>query len=270
MQGDLSVAVIEKIEALASKANDARIVAERPTGDVAVRADGKIAWTRSPDTASAHTAEMVGAFCRLVDSFDSGHTELAPVYVSATGASFVPGDSRGDCVRMPIEFSHAWKTLANISGIGMNQRDFIRMLRIDLAGTGAEALLAKVRNIKWTNESQRDIQHAKDEMGRKVTAEVLGHDALDTDLVLSVRPLRMPWDMVEKVQIPCAVEVFPELQQIALTPLPTAFDDAAADILVSCMEQIGEGLQAVAEDRGAGKPERLVVLGDCVARYGHG
>ena len=116
------------------------------------------------------------------------------------------------------------------------QAEFVRRLRVDLAGTlpAGSKLLELVRRIKWGSggETVGELQHGKESMGREISAQCNGTTAFPEEITLAVRVYNVP-DIPAREAVRCAVEIFPHEQRFALTPLPMQLPDAVAKVLAA-------------------------------------
>jgi len=111
---------------------------------------------------------------------------------------------------------------------GMQQRNFIRMLRIDLDGClgAAGNFLSLVRQLKFTagQDATGTIQHGKESISRSTIAELVGADSIPEEVVLTVRVYDLPFEPVRSVR--CAVEIDVNSATFVLTPFPGQLEDA--------------------------------------------
>jgi len=165
------------------------------------------------------------------------------VFYTETGLVYVFGDDFAkDRALCPLTLSPQFKKLAAVAGQPLSQQQFVRLLRVDFNGcVGPEGLLPLVRNLKWTSggESSGNIQHGRESMGRSITAEVRGEQAIPEETYLVVQP----WENFPfSTRVDCAIEIDAANKTFALTPYPLSMRralDAAVDQLAELLTQPG-------------------------------
>lgn len=175
------------------------------------------------------------AFCQATVA--GKHEGQNPVlWLGPTKLRLVLNDvTRRDSASLALTFSEPLTLLmSGATGHARNQADFVRLLRIELAGTlpDAERLLALVRTIRFGvgDDGESVIQHGKESMGRSIRAEVHGLDVLPEEVVLNVRIYANP-DIKMVRPIRCALDIIPASQQFRLVPLPMQIRDAIGGAL---------------------------------------
>jgi hypothetical protein len=161
------------------------------------------------------------------------------VLYSETEAVFVYTlDDRRDRAVCKLVKSPQWDWLEKKSGTSFNQPGFVRLLRIDFRGClpPDSNLLPMARQMRFSSETDRDIQTSRDSMGKKVMAIAGGNSELPEDVVLLV-PVFDNFPGC-RVQVPCAVEVFPQDQVLRLTPYPQALRMAMDEALARVRETL--------------------------------
>lgn len=136
-------------------------------------------------------------------------------------------------------------------GTWFSQRDFVRLLRVALAGCVANPALAScVASVKWTAGAvaEGEVKHGRESISRDLKAEVLGVSAIPEEVAVSLRA----WDGLPfMLEFNCAVEVDVQNQRFRLTPLGDAFDDALYRAYAGALAMFGE----IVGDVIAGSPE---------------
>lgn len=157
------------------------------------------------------------------------------------------GDRRDRAVCELVQ-SPQFKLLTALSDAPKNfdQASFVRLLRITLRGCLPPDgnLLPLVRNLKFTSgaETERDVQHGRESVGRQVTAAVRGVDAIPEEVTLLV-PVFENHNF--KARVACAVEVMTHEQAFRLTPYPLEIKHAMDEAMESVAEVLGsDGLPA--------------------------
>lgn len=168
-----------------------------------------------------------------------GGRQTAPrVFYTANGLDFIfdLNAPRQDHARCPMPFTAEFTWLRDKSGAMLNQKAFVRLLRIDLRRCFTDSnLLALVRNLKWKvgADTAGDVQHGRESLGRAIQAEVRGESSIPEDIFLSV-PI---WENFRfATTVTCAVEIFPAEEVFKLTPLPGSMERALDDGLDAIRE----------------------------------
>lgn len=191
---------------------------------------GRCEWREADREPLAVQLATPAAFVEYVKSHNQGDSPGGEVYFDETALVFVHNDTvrrdRAFCKLAPSPQLTLLHKLATSLAL-YPQRDFVRLLRIDLAGcfSGQSNLLPLVRNLKWTgaNEANLAVQHGKESIGRAITAQVSGADAIPEEVTLFV-PI---WENHDARQfVRCAVEIAPQEQSFRLTPYPLQIREA--------------------------------------------
>ncbi len=128
-----------------------------------------------------------------------------------------------------------------------NQKDFIRLLRIQLAGTLDPArLLNVVRRVKFENGVTTTGEKTKnrESMGREINAAVSAEGDIPDEVTLSV-PVYKTLRETDRYPVRCSVEVEPMEGVFRLMPLPDEIERVRNMALDSIEERLTGGLQGV-------------------------
>lgn len=215
--------------------------------------DGTVCEQVRPPAQRAH---RLGSFTDLIKFVHhvQAQEQAAPfVWVSFEGCEVICDDkTRWDRAMLPLETTHEFDLLATLSAGELrqfSQRDFIRLLRIDLAAClGADSnLVTLIRNLKQNSAGELDseIQHGRESMGRSVTDSLRGPSVIPESVILDVRIFRQP-ECEHRFQIGCAIEIFPREFTFALRPFPQGLPDAVNAQLLNMQDFIHEGLAVAA------------------------
>jgi len=109
-----------------------------------------------------------------------------------------------------------------------DQAGFVRLLRIDLAGTLAPSvLLDPIRRVTFENGamSQGVVERGKESLDRSVKAKVTGHSDIPEDVTLMVPVFKTPGER-NVYPVRCVVDINPmsQSQAFRLIPLPDEID----------------------------------------------
>ena len=148
---------------------------------------------------------------------------------------------RADRVTVRLGKSPQYVALAEKCRQPMTQRDFVRLLRIDLRGAlpADTDLLAIARNLRWSSASsaQATITNTRESLGRSITQEVLGESAIPDEIKLTI-PIWDRWSF--RASIVCAIEADAATQTFRLTPYPQEMQNAIDAAIASLVEFLGD------------------------------
>lgn len=158
------------------------------------------------------------------------------VYISDDVVVFIDDQAdRRNKATCKLKLSPFYQFLAATGGKPLSQAEFVRALRISLAGClpAGSGLLDLVRNLKWNTvtDATVDLQHSRQSIARSIIAEVKGIDQIPEEFTLTV-----PIFENHRYSHPilCAIEVTPSDEKFRLTPYPMqlrqALDAALAHI----------------------------------------
>lgn len=119
-----------------------------------------------------------------------------------------------------------------------DQKDFLRMLLIDLYGCGvSKDFIATVRTLKFQNSSEvgGNIQAGSEQMGKTINAAVAGADKLPETTQLKMKVYE---DFEDTETIICAVEPQLDKAKLQLIALPGELVKARNTILSNMADQI--------------------------------
>lgn len=151
-------------------------------------------------------------------------------------------DDRRDRVTLPLVKSHQFARLIQLAAKPeLSQPDLIRLLRIDLPGAGARAvLLATVRNIKWRTAAagNANIQHGNESMGKSIEAEVTGAGAIPEQVLVTGPVYRNHGERDQSFGVLCDLEIVPADQVFRFKPLPDEIERVTEAALEGIRERL--------------------------------
>lgn len=153
-------------------------------------------------------------------------------------------NDRRDTAACRLDLSPQFRWLSTESQQPLNQAGIVRVLRIVFRGCLSRytELLGLLRQLKFTagGQTEADLQHARESMGKSIQAAVTGISALPEELVLHV-PVYENHPFT--VDVDCALEVFPAEQAFKLTPYPLELRRARDAAMSSIQDMLtGPGL----------------------------
>ncbi len=189
-----------------------------------------------------HEADDLATLCTLATRF----AEQQPViWVDNSQVVLVMDDDghRVNTATVRLELTTVFSRLKELdkSKPWLDQRAFIRLLRIELNGTLAPGiLLDRVRKLRFeagtivTTEAKRD----RESMGKQITAAVSADGELPEGVTLLVRVFRGG----EQFPINCSVDVDPSRGLLQLIPFPDEIERVTDLAVGRIQELIGEDI----------------------------
>ncbi len=178
----------------------------------------------------------------------AGAGPVAVWYSRAGVVALLNDETRRDRVSLKLTLSPQMKTIMalDVKAPAYDQKAFIRLLRIDLAGClPSPNLLQAVRTLKFSvlRGVEGEVQHGKESIGRALKAELVGANALPEDVILRLPP----WEGVvaAHVEIACAVEIDPVGERPQLIPFPGQVERAVRAAEADLGSQLRELLAEV-------------------------
>lgn len=192
---------------------------------------------------------------------DSGMCPKPEVWVGPRGVVVLPDrDDRHERLTLEPAMSERFELLVGLSGKrgGMSQRDALRMLRLQLNGTGVGAVETALRRLTFQRRSDGggSIEHGRESLGRSVEAEVQQADSIPTEFTVTT-PVWVNPGMRSLTSVPVQVGVFLDLEAETVELRPLA--DEVAGGLLRAQQLVASGLREALDD--AGHPACPVLLG---------
>lgn len=171
----------------------------------------------------------------------------AAVFVSAENLQYIYDiEDRRDRAAVLLEPSTAW-TWLQTPRAPMKHREFLRVLRITLAGTlpAGSPIVEMFARLRFTANGQTTAEYTAQRAGlsRNTMAEVYGigdesGPKLPETVRLSVQPFT---NSPHRATIDCAIELTPETESFELIPYPQQMADGLADVLERIKRSIEQG-----------------------------
>lgn len=122
------------------------------------------------------------------------------------------------------------------------QKAFVRLLRVELAGTlEPVALLEKVRKLRWENgvTTSGHVTRQQESLGREIQSKVSAEGELPEEVTLLVPVYKTPGE-AGRLPLRCTVDADPALGKLQLLPLP----DEVERVRALAVQSIGMRLVA--------------------------
>lgn len=181
-----------------------------------------------------------------IASLAKGHPG-STIWVSSSGVRLLFDEERRDSATLVLTPHPIYSRLQALEKRTLlSQRDFVRLLKLDLAGTQSRcptlAEAAQAVKCRQVTTSEGVIQQGKASLGKSLEAELTGVRKFPETVRLEIpmwRELVCPASVIE-----CYLEVDPATETFCLTPLPGALDLAMAQTVVGwLMERLTELMQ---------------------------
>ena len=94
------------------------------------------------------------------------------------------------------------------------------------------------------SEARADIQQGRESLGKAIMSQVTGEDAFPEEVTFDMRL----FDNGPRIfhQIHCALEIFPQEQQFAITPFPEQIRSALDGEIAAMVSEFGDYVDAFA------------------------
>lgn len=245
-------AALKYLVDLAGKAKTASPIDLKDPTRIGYVIDGVIEVNSVPFPPRSHTVKGLDEIVMLADRFADSDSESMPVVWFDDHAVILTIDDGGhrlNSVAMPLETSDVFAKLIELrkNPRPYEQKDFIRLLRVDLAGTlDAVLLLAKCRKLKFTSSGEvTSIKKTQSEsLGKEIRSQVETDGGDLPEEVTLFAPVHKTFGLRKPVPIKCAVEVFPADGTFKLVPMPDEIEKAQQE----AMQRIAERLREVLPD----------------------
>lgn len=230
------------------KAHEARLLA--------IPGDGRKAFVDQGGTIVEH-AVTPPLRTHIVDSVDdlisaaSLWNAKPTIWIAPEAVVLVTDDAdRRDRVTLPLVKSHQFSTLLSLQkNGGMDQSQFIRLLKVDLAGAvGRQDLITAVRKIKWRAgaSGESNITHGSESLGRTIENEVSGAGAIPEDVVVNCPVYQNPGERDFTFGVLCDLEIVPSECKFRFKPLADEIEKVTVAALDGIRSRIQDGVDGAA------------------------
>lgn len=208
--------------------------------------DGIVQRFEKPVAPREHTVETLSDLVALATRFSEDEDYAPTTWYDGTEVTLVIDDNahRAECASMALAKSDVFARLdeINVKKPKFDQKAFIRLLRIELAGTlDPVILLEKVRRLKFENgvRTESTIQRAQESLGRNIVSKVESDGEIPEEVTLQVPVFKSPGP-ADRHPLRCSVEVDPGDGTFRLLPLP----DEIERVQQRAVDLVGEWLRA--------------------------
>lgn len=238
----------EALKFLASQAREAHAavkVNESPAR-ITFLAGDQVLHVDKPYPSRRHTVDSLDSLAELANRFAA---EEPSVWVNSGAAVLVINDAehRDDAAICGLPYSDVFGVIQHLAKNKpwLEQKPFIRMLRIELNGTlPPVALLERVRKLRFEQGAvvNSEVTRNRESMGRDIIAKIDAGGDLPEAVTLEVPVHKLG----PKYSIACAVDTDPARGLLQLIPFPDEIervvDLAVADVIEGLRAHLDEGV----------------------------
>jgi hypothetical protein len=198
-----------------------------------------------------HEPEALEEIIRLATRFANEDGNAPVVWYTGTSVSLVIDDEthRIETATFALQTSDVFAVLERLrlakpGEAWFDQKSFVRLLRIDLAGTlPPVTLLNPVRKVRFENGEKvsGEVRSQRESLGREIISKVESDTELPEEVTLTA-PVYKTAGERDSYPVRCSVEVDPMQGKFRLLPLPDELE-RVRDLAVAYIgERLGVGL----------------------------
>lgn len=238
---------IKELAALAQKAAEPVRLPVQPGSAVErVSVGGVITDFDIPDPPRRHTVSSLDDLIALANRFAS---DKPVVWFSETRVVLVIDDAyrRDATATLPLEYSDVWLAARKLRDrTKFSQKDFCRLLRVDLAGVlpaGALLNVVKALDFSSTGTVTGRVDRNAESFGRSIGHAVQSERPIPEFVELEA-PVYKTSGEAARYACRCAVEVDFDMQAFQLIPLPDEVERVEQAAMASVRDRLAAGLDA--------------------------
>lgn len=184
-----------------------------------------------------HVSFDIESLLEVASKYDNHviwHSEAAIILV-------LDDDDRRDSVTLTLEKSSVFKIVESLGRSKLNQKQLVRLLKVDLADAVDPTLLSTVRTLNFTktDSTKSDMQAAASTYGKSVEAKVIGTSDLPDEFLLSTNVYSNVL-ADQKYPIRISLEVDLEDHTFSLAPI----GDQVREVIQATQEKLHDALVA--------------------------
>jgi hypothetical protein len=201
----------------------------------------RIAITPPPRT---HTASCLDDLVALANRFAA---DKPVVWFSESKVVLVIDDAghRVETATLPLEYSDVWVAVRKLrERPKFPQKDFCRLLRVDLAGTlpaGALLNVVKALDFSTAGTASGRVDRTSESFGKSIAREVRSEHPVPEFVELEA-PVYKTSGESARYPVRCAVEIDLDFQTLQLIPLPDEVERVEQAAVASLRTRLAEGL----------------------------
>jgi hypothetical protein len=223
--------------------------------------NGKVETVDVPPPPRNHAAGSLDEIIALANRFKASacYGEPAVWYDHASVVLVIDDEDDEGCdarrlsrATLTLEPSDVWQTIVtlrkNPGAAWLEHGPFLRLLRIDLAGTqGQTPLAARVAKVRFENgavTTAERVANKGESLGREIISKV-GTDVDLPDAVTLSAPVYKTPGETERRPVRCSFEVDPGHETFRLMPLPDEIEHVRYLAISSIRDRLEKGLKGV-------------------------
>lgn len=214
-----------------------------------VLANGDVLDFAKPIPPRKHTAGTLDDLIVLANRFVED--DVAPVVWYDESAVVLVIDDAGrrlDLVTLPLVFSDTFAVMRTLrtsrESAWKSQPDFLRLVRIELAGTIEDSLLLdRARKLKIGQTTETKIDKRSESMGHEIRSLAGKDDEVPDDVLLTMPVYKTAGEAGRLVHVHCTVEVdVTRPAPFRLVPMPNEVERCVDVAMGDIAGRLGEGL----------------------------
>jgi hypothetical protein len=206
-----------------------------------------------PPTPRDHKAGSLDEIIALANRFGEGATDLGEgqpvVWYDEEKVVLVIDDSghRVERATLTLDTSDVFACLCRLSKARewMDQKPFVRLLKLDLAGkVEPPYLIDRARKLKFeaTSSSTGVVQRDRESLGRNITSEVTSDGDIPEEVLVNAPVFKTAGER-DPYPVACAVETDPAMGKLRLVPLPDEVERVRQLAVASIGGRLATGLK---------------------------
>lgn len=211
--------------------------------------NGEIATVALPAPPRDHAAGTLDDLINLALRFATEGKSPVVWYDDAKVVLVIDDDGhRVERATLNLVTSDVFRTVEGLAATKpwLEQKPFVRLLRIDLAGAIPPVeLLDRIRRVQFDNGQTvtGEVRRDRESLGRSITSKVAADNGAEIpeEVVLEVPVYSTPGERA-KVPIRCAIEVDAMRGAFQLVPMPDEVESARQFAVASIAVRLGDGL----------------------------
>jgi hypothetical protein len=245
MKMDFGAEAIEKIGALVRAADGIRHPESEPRHVYYFRG-GDGSWERklADPAPRAHRADDLETFVAMMRGY--GHEEALVLISESQVTGVLDPDVRREMIVWPLTPTRQWSILSGPQlSAPRNQRDFIRFLRVDLAGCVSPELIRLLRSLKFSNagDAERNVGKSTEAIATSIRRACLTGDAeLPDEATLRVTVYEEWAKETSRQDVTCALSVDLEDGELSLETIAGELHDAGLNVRREIQAALTAGL----------------------------
>ena len=219
--------------------------------------DGTIKTEAAEAMPRGHTVESLESLILFANKAKEGKHGNANNPVAWYGEEEVllvtDDNTRRDYLRLRLHLTDQFSVISERAKQFRSQKDFLRFVKIDLAGTLQDcSLINKLKKIVWTKseDGNSTVEVGKSSMGKTINSEVRGVDVLPEEITVNVRVFENV-GITSKQPVRMALDVDEDSRQFRLVPLPMQIEQAIQAVVDEIARELQEGLNDIPLYRGS-------------------